>query len=359
MQQSIRLTKTPDGVTLAWAEAGAGHALVKASNWLTHLEYDWNSPIWRHWIHFLAEHFRFIRYDERGCGMTEWDAAEMTFERWGEDLETVIAVAQPQKPFALLGISQGGAAAIRYAVNHPEDVSHLILYGVYAQGKAMRNDPEGEKRWRAIIDLTRLGWGKDNPVYRQLFTSRFVPDANEEQMRWFNELCRRTTRPDIAARIMEERSYIDVTDLLPRVSVPTLVLHARDEEAVPLSQARLIASTVPGAKFVELDSRNHILLESEPAWARFQEEVLSFTGVAAVRDTEDPIFDVLSRREREILTRIAAGCTNIEIGKQLFISEKTVRNHVTRIFEKLDVHSRAQAIVLAKDKKFGVADAAD
>jgi pimeloyl-ACP methyl ester carboxylesterase/DNA-binding CsgD family transcriptional regulator len=357
MQQSIRLTKTPDGVTLAWAEAGSGPALVKASNWLTHLEYDWDSPIWRHWIHFLAEHFRLIRYDERGCGMTEWDVAEMTFERWAEDLETVIEIARPEKPFVLLGISQGGAAAIRYAVKHPENVSHLILYGVYAQGKARRNDPEGEERWRAIVSLTRLGWGQDNPVYRQLFTSRFVPDANDEQMRWFNELCGRTTRPDIAARIMVERSYVDVTDILSEVTVPTLVLHARYEDAVPFSQARLIASNIPGAKFVELDSRNHILLESEPAWERFKEEVLSFTGVAAVRNTEDPIFDVLSRREREILTRIAAGCTNIEIGRQLFISEKTVRNHVTRIFEKLDVHSRAQAIVLAKDKKLGEASA--
>jgi len=359
MQQSIRLTKTPDGVTLAWAEAGTGPALVKASNWLTHLEYDWDSPVWRHWIHFLAEHFRLIRYDERGCGMTERDVAEMTFERWAEDLETVIEVAQPKKPFVLLGISQGGAAAIRYAVNHPEDVSHLILYGVYAQGKAMRNDPEGEERWRAIVALTRFGWGNDNPVYRQLFTSRFVPEANEEQMRWFNELCRRTTDADVAARIMEERTYIDVTDLLPHVAVPTLVLHARDDEAVPLSQARLIASNVLQAKIVELDSRNHILFESEPAWVRFKEEVLAFTGVAPAQDTEDPIFDVLSPREREILTEIAAGRTNIEIGKHLFISEKTVRNHVTRIFEKLNVHSRAQAIVLAKDKKLGVVNAGD
>lgn len=354
MQQSIRLTKSPDGVTIAWAEAGTGPALIKASNWLTHLEYDWDSPLWRHWIRFFAEHFRFIRYDERGCGMTEWDVPDMSSRYWVQDLETVIKVARPQKPFTLLGISQGGAAAIQYAVTHPEDVSHLILYGVYAQGKAVRGDPEGEQRFRAIIALTRLGWGQDNPVYRQLFTSRFIPGASEEQIRWFNELCRRTTRPEIAARIMESRMDIDVVDLLPRVTVPTLVLHARDEEAVPLSQGRLIASSIPGAKFVELESRNHILLEGEPAWERFREAVLAFTGRPfAGSDSEDPIFSILSQREREILTRIAEGCTNIEIGRQLFISEKTVRNHVTRIFEKLDIHSRAQAIVLAKDKRLG------
>ena len=134
MQQSIRLTKSPDGVTIAWAEAGTGPALIKASNWLTHLEYDWDSPLWRHWIRFFAEHFRFIRYDERGCGMTEWDVPDMSSRYWVQDLETVIKVARPQKPFTLLGISQGGAAAIQYAVTHPEDVSHLILYGVYAPG---------------------------------------------------------------------------------------------------------------------------------------------------------------------------------------------------------------------------------
>ncbi len=357
MQQSIRLTKTRDRVTLAWAEAGTGPALVKASNWLTHLQYDWDSPVWRHWMRFFAEHYRFIRYDERGCGMTEWEVGDITPEHWYTDIETVIEVARPEKPFALLGISQGGAAAIHYAVEHPENVSHLILYGVYAQGKAVRNDPEGEQRSRATIALTRLGWGQDNPVYRQLFTSRFVPDATDEQIKWFNELCRRTTTPEIAARIMDARMYVNVLDLLPRVSVPTLVLHARDDEAVPLSQGRLIASSIPGAKFVELDSRNHILLEHEPAWERFKEEVLAFTGQTARRESEDPIFESLSPREREILTRIAEGCTNINIGRQLFISEKTVRNHVTRIFEKLGVQSRAQAIVLAKDKRLGVARA--
>ena len=357
MQQSIRLTKTRDGVTLAWAEAGSGHALVKASNWLSHLQFDWDSPVWRHWIRFFAEHYRFIRYDERGCGMTEWEVKEIAAAQWYDDIETVIEVARPAKPFALLGISQGGAAAIHYAVEHPQDVSHLILCGAYAQGRAVRDNAADLEQLRAVIALTRLGWGKENPVYRQLFTSRFIPGATEEQIKWFNELCRRTTTPEIAARIMEARGQLDIVDLLARVMVPTLVLHARNEEAVPLSQGRLLAARIPGAKFVELDSRNHILLEHEPAWERFKEEVLAFTGQAPHLESEDPLFEVLSPREREILTRIAAGCTNIDIGRQLFISEKTVRNHITRIFEKLGVQSRAQAIVLAKDKKLGVAKA--
>lgn len=349
MRQSIRLTKSIDGTTIAWADAGRGAPLVKASNWLTHLEHDLTSPLWRHWMRFFADHFRFIRYDERGCGMSEWDVGDLSIERSTEDLESVVAVARPQTPFVLLGISQGGAVAIRYAVAHPENVSHLILYGAYARGRALQS-PEVEQRYRAIIALTRLGWGQDNPVYRQVFTSRFVPEATEEQIRWFNELCCRTAKPETAARIMESRLHLDVAGLLPRVSVPTLVLHARNDEAVALSQGRMIAAGIPGAEFVELDSRNHILFEREPAWERFKQAVLSFTGRPAEAAADDPAFAALSPREREVLAGIAEGRTNSEIGKRLFISEKTVRNHVTRVFDKLGVRSRAQAIVLAKDR---------
>lgn len=347
MRQSIRLTKSFDGTTLAWATVGDGPPLVKAANWLTHLQYELDSSVWRHWIEFFAEHYRFIRYDDRGCGMSQAEVAEYSLDRSVQDLENVIEVAQLRKPFVLLGISQGGATAIRYAAAHPQDISHLILYGVYAQGRAVANDREVEERYRAIIALTRLGWGQNNPIYRQLFTSRFIPGASDAQLRWFTDLCRRTVTPEMAARIMESRMHIDVVDLLPKVTMPTLVLHARDDECVAFSQGRLIASGIPDAKFVELDSRNHILLETEPAWVRFKEEVLAFTNPGAQRQAS--VFTTLSPREREVLESIAAGYTNIEIGRRLFISEKTVRNHVTRILEKLGVRSRAQAIVLAKD----------
>ncbi|HEX7238531.1 MAG TPA: alpha/beta fold hydrolase [Gammaproteobacteria bacterium] len=347
MRQSIHLTKSADGTAIAWAHAGSGPPLVKAGNWLTHLEYDAKSPIWQHWIRFFADHYRFVRYDERGCGMSDRNVAELSLDASVQDLEAAIAAARPEEPFVLLGISQGGATAIRYAVTNPGKVSHLILYGAYAQGRAKMGDPEVEQAQRARIALTRSGWGQDNPVYRQLFTSRFIPAGTDEQLHWFNELCRITASADMAARILEFRLYIDVVDLLPRLSVPTLVLHARGDEAVMPSQGRLLAARIPGATLVELDSRNHILLETEPAWARFKEEVLAFTGGSAVEGSE--LFRSLSPRETEILVRIAAGLTNIEIGRELFISEKTVRNHITRIFEKLGVASRAQAIVLAKD----------
>ena len=349
-KQTIRLLKS-GGVTVAWASAGKGPSLVKTSTWLTHLEYDWDSPVWSHWSQFLAEHFHYIRYDERGCGMSQWDVDDVSNEHWLNDLRAVIDAAAPKQPLALLGISQGGATAIQYAVAHPERVSHLILYGAYAQGVGRRNDSEAEKRYSAILELTRQGWGRDNPIYRQLFTSRFIPGATQEQVQWFNDLCRRTTTPELAHRLLEARQTVDIVALLPQVSVPTLVMHARHDEVVPFSQGQLLASTIPHAKFVELDSANHILLDREPAWQRFKEEVLAFTGVGALR--EDPMFSTLSAREREIFSLLARGLTNLDIGRELFISEKTVRNHVTSIFEKLGVRSRAHAIVLAKDNGYG------
>ena len=351
MQQQIRVARTKDGVNLAWASAGSGSPLVRASTWLTHLEYDWESPVWRHWLDFLAGHFHLIRYDERGCGLSDWVVDDYTQPRWFDDFDAVVEASNPDKPFAILGISQGGLAAISYAVRFPENVSHLILYGTYARGWMERSNPDGAQGYKAIVQLTRLGWGQENPVYRQLFTSRFVPEGTPEQLDWFNELCAKTTKPDVAARLLEERGHANITELLPEVNVPTLVLHSSDDAVAPLSEGRLLAAEIPNARFVQLNSKNHVLLEHEPAWERFKEEVLSFTGVVPNEDSEDPIFEVLSPREREILGHVAEGSTNSQIGEKLYISEKTVRNHITHVFEKLGVKSRAQAIVLAKDKR--------
>lgn len=345
------MLRTADGVNIAWAAAGSGYPLVRAATWLTHLEYDWESPVWSHWLEFLAGHFTLIRYDERGCGMSDWEARDYSFRRWFDDFDAVVEAAQPVTPFALLGMSQGAVAAISYAVRHPERVSHLVLCGGYARGWGERDESDDAQRFRAIVQLTRLGWGQSNPVYRQLFTSRFVPGGTPEQIDWFNELCRKTTRPDVAATLLEERTRASVVDLLPQITVPTLVLHARDDAVVPLSEGRLLATRIPGARFVELDSPNHVLLEHEPAWERFRRELLTFVGIEPAGDAEDPLFSVLSPRERDVLMWLAEGCTNAGIGERLFISEKTVRNHVTHIFEKLDVSSRAQAIVLARDKR--------
>ena len=352
IRQRVRFLRAQDDVQLAWAEAGEGPLLIKAANWLTHLEYEWESPLWRHWIRFFTDHFRFVRHDERGCGMSDWDFGELSLERWVGDLESVVAAANAHEPFALLGISQGAAVCVVYAVRHPERVSRLILYGGYARGALRRNEPDAERMYRAIIDLACLGWGKDNPAFRQVFTSRFVPGATVELVDWFNELCRKTTSPANAAELMAARAAIDVTGFLEQVVTPTLILHARDDGVVPVREGRILAAGIPGAQFVELDAKNHILLESEPAWPAFREAVLDFMGVGERPRGEHPVFAALSPREREILTLISDGLGNAEIAERLAISEKTVRNHVSNLFDKLGVWTRAQAIVFAHDRGF-------
>ena len=349
--QRIRYLRTHDGVQIAWADAGSGPTLIKAANWMTHLEYEWESPVWRHWIRFFCDNFRFIRHDERGCGMTDWNVGDLSFDRWVDDLEAIITAAGPPEPFALLGISQGAATCLAYAVRHPQRVSRLILYGGYARGTFRRGDPEKERLYRALIELTRLGWGKDNPAFRQVFTSRFIPGGTDEQLGWFNELCRKTTSPAIAARLLETRATIDVVDLLSQVQAPTLVLHSRDDDVIPIAEGHILAAGIPGAQFVELESKNHILLEKEPAWERFCSEVLEFMGVGAAPG-EDPAFAELSPREREVLALITEGLSNAAIAARLSISEKTVRNHVSNLFDKLGVWTRAQAMVFAHEHGF-------
>jgi DNA-binding CsgD family transcriptional regulator/pimeloyl-ACP methyl ester carboxylesterase len=251
----------------------------------------------------------------------------------------------------LLGISQGGAICAAYAAKHPERVSKLILYGGYARGPLRRGDPEKERFYRALIDIVRFGWDEDNPAFRQVFTSRFIPGGTDEQIGWYNELCRKTTTPEIAEKLFSSRSTIDVTHLLGKVSVPTLVLHSREDAVVPIEEGHVLAAGIPGAQFIELDSKNHVLLENEPAWERFCDEVLKFMGVAASRG-EDPAFAGLSAREREVLALITEGFGNAQIADRLSISEKTVRNHVSNVFDKLGVWTRAQAIVFARDHGF-------
>ena len=351
MRQRIHYVTASDGLRLAWADAGEGAPLVKAANWLTHLEDEWESPVWQHWIRFFSEHFRFVRYDERGCGMSEWKTSDLSLDRWTADLDAVIGAAQPAAPVTLLGISQGAATCVRYAIQHPERVARLILYGGYSRGWQHRG-ADVTRTYRAIVDLVRDGWGKENPTFRQLFTSRFIPGGSAEQLQWFNDLCRKTTTGEVAARIMESRSVIDVRGDLGSVRVPTLVLHARGDEVQPLEEGQLLAAGIPGAEFVELDSRNHVLLEHEPAWRRFCDEVLEFTRAPAPASAEDPAFAALSSRERQILALIAAGLGNAEIAERLAISEKTVRNHTSNVFDKLGVWTRAQAIVFARERGF-------
>ena len=349
MHQTIRFTRSVGNVRLAYAESGAGPPLVKAANWLSHLEFDWQSPVWRHWFGFLSSAHRLIRYDARGCGLSDWDVADLTFAAQVADLEAVVETAHVDR-FALVGISQGGAVAVEYSIRHPERVSHLVLYGAFPRG-ALRRGEQSARQFRALNELVRSGWGQENPAFRRLFATMFVPDASEEQVRWFSDLMRITSEPEIAARIFEASANIDIVDRLASVTVPTLVIHSQDDARVPFAMGREFATGIPGARFVTLESHNHILLESEPAWARFRTAFDEFIGETLTEGDDaarHASFGELTARELDILCHLARGLSNAEIAGRVFISEKTVRNHLTSIFSKLDVDSRAKAIVLAR-----------
>jgi DNA-binding winged helix-turn-helix (wHTH) protein/pimeloyl-ACP methyl ester carboxylesterase len=271
-RQEIRYCTTSDGVRLAYATSGSGPPLVKASNWLTHLDFEWGSPIWRHWYTALSRHHRLVRYDERGNGMSQRDVDHGRFDAWVHDLETVVDAAGLDR-FPLLGISRGGSIAIAYAVKHPERVTHLVLHGAFAAGVNHAGTPQEIEAHSALVSLLRLGWGLNNPAFCKTFTCRFIPEAAPEHQQWFDELQRVSTSPENAARLLERGAEIDVRPLLTQVKAPTLVLHCDRDHAVPPEQGRLLAAEIPGARYVSLPSANHLMLEEEPAWSLFLEEI--------------------------------------------------------------------------------------
>lgn len=353
MDQRIKLCTADDGIRIAYAKSGRGPPLVKTANWLTHLKYDWDSPVWRHWLTELSADHTLVRYDERGCGLSDWDVPEISLESWVRDLEAVVD-AEGLDRFPLLGVSQGAAVAVAYAARHPERVTRMVLYGGFARGRLVADPtPATQREVETLRNLLSMGWGKDNPAFRQMFTTLFVPEAGPEQLEWFTELQRLSTTVENALEIGQTILRIDVSRLAPRVSAPSLVLHARGDAMIPFDLGRELAALLPDARFVPLEGRNHVLLEDEPAWPRFLEEVRGFLGVDERPAEEEPGFPELTDREREVLDAIARGLSNDEIATELYISPKTVRNHITHIFRKLGVDRRAQAIVRAREKGFG------
>ena len=270
-RQEIRYCRTHDGVRLAYAISGHGPPLVKTGNWLNHLEYDWDSPVWHHFFVGLSRNRRLVRYDPRGTGLSDWDVAEISLDAWVNDLTTVVDAAGLDR-FPLFGLSQGCAVSIAYTVRNPERVSHLILCGGFALG-ASKRAPEERDRSNALTTLMRLEWGADNPGIRQMFANHLMPGATKEQTDTFNELQRKTASAECAARYYEAAGAIDVVELLPKIQVPTLVMHARDDAQVPFERGRQLAAEIPRAKFVALQSNNHVLLEQDPATERFFEEI--------------------------------------------------------------------------------------
>jgi pimeloyl-ACP methyl ester carboxylesterase len=271
----VQFCRTSDGVRIAYARVGDGPPLVWAAHWLSHLAFSWESPIWRHWTEEFAKDHSFVHYDERGNGLSDWDNPTFSVDAFVRDLEAVVDALGFDR-FALIGSSKGGATAMAYAARHPERVSQLVLCGAFAQGwRVWGNDAEIERR-EAITTLTRQGWAQDNPAFRQILTSLLLPDATVEEMGSFNELQRISASAENAARLLQSSGDVNVLDLLPGIVAPTLVLHCREDAAMPFAEGGLSASRIPRARLVPLDSRNHVLLPRDPAWAAFVSEVRRF-----------------------------------------------------------------------------------
>jgi pimeloyl-ACP methyl ester carboxylesterase/DNA-binding CsgD family transcriptional regulator len=351
-EQQIRFCKSRDGVRIAYATCGSGPALVWLGHWVRHLKFDWDSPIWRPWLTLLTRRHRVVRYDWRGCGLSDRDGVEFSLERHIEDLEAV-ADDLALKRFVLVGDAGGGVVSMAYAARHPERVTHLVLYGTQTRGVLARKDPKSIAQSRALLDMMELGWNNPTPAYGEFFTTLHMPDTEADRFRSYGDLLRLTTSPANAVALLKAYFEADVSDVVSRIRCPALVLHARQDAIIPFEEGRLVASLIPGARFVPLESRNHILQESEPTWQLLASQIDDFLPVNAAQKPEISLAE-LTPREREILDSIAQGLDNHEIAKQFRISEKTVRNHASVIFEKIGAKSRAHAVALARDAGLGI-----
>jgi pimeloyl-ACP methyl ester carboxylesterase/DNA-binding CsgD family transcriptional regulator len=350
-QQEIRFCTSRDGTRIAYATCGEGPPLVWTGHLIRHLEFDWESPVWRPWHFLLMQGRTLIRYDWRGFGLSDRNGVEFSQQKHLEDLEAVIQAAG-LKRFVLFASAGGGLSAVPYAVRHPEQVSHLILYGCASRGRMARGETAEQAAERqTFLNMIEVGWSNETPAYGQFFTTLHMPDASAEQFRSYHELLRRTTSPANMVGVLRAYFQSDALEGVRQVLCPTLVLHARQDAVIPFSEGRLIASLIPGARFVPLESRNHVLLATEPAWQQFAEVLNDFLPAGSPRPTW--ALDELTAREREILELVAQGSDNGKIADRLKISEKTVRNHVSLIFGKLGVNSRAEAVARARDAGFG------
>jgi pimeloyl-ACP methyl ester carboxylesterase/DNA-binding CsgD family transcriptional regulator len=349
--QRIRFCTSRDGTRIAYATCGAGPPLVWAANLFHHLELDWDSLVWRPWLALLTRRHTLVRYDMRGCGLSDREGVEFSFEKFVEDLESVIDAAGLDQ-FVLFGRAAGSAIGMTYAVRHPDRVSHLALYAGFARHKLAGNPtPQEVEEAQARLKVMELGWPNDTPAYGRFYTSLYMPDAMAEQVQSFADQVRRATSPANAVALLQVFYRIDVREIVPKVRCPTLVLHSRGDSIIPFEQGRSVAGLIPGARFVPLESRNHVLLDTEPAWQQLVEALDDF--LPAPVGTGDLLLDDLTAREREVLELVAQGLDNGTIGTRLHISERTARNHVSAILAKLGINTRAQVIVRAREAGFG------
>jgi pimeloyl-ACP methyl ester carboxylesterase/DNA-binding CsgD family transcriptional regulator len=336
MKQHVRFCTAGDGVRLAYAVHGSGPSLVRVATWLSHLELDWESPVWRHWLQQLGERHTLLRYDERGCGLSDTNIGDPSVDVWVGDLEAVVDAVGLDR-FAMLGVSQGAAIAVAYAARHPDRVSDLVLYGGYARGRRFRGQDKEED---AIIGAIRAGWKAPNPAFRRVFGALFLPNGTAAQTAWYENLLWRTTTAEAAIGLYRARGLMNVCELAPHVRSRTLVMHARDDRVVPAEEGRLLATLIPDARFVLLDSANHILLGDEPAWGVFVSEIEAFLGTSTKAGPPIAVTG-LSARELEVLELASQGLTNTAIADRLFLSVRTVERHLTNVYVKLGVSGKA------------------
>lgn len=339
--QDVRFCRGLDDVRLAWAIHGSGPPIIVVSCWLSHLQHDWRSPVWRHFLRDLGEIATVVRYDERGFGMSDWNVSDFSLEARHRDLEALVE-ATGFKRFALLGMSGGSPVAMAYAARHPERVTRLILYGAVSpepttfEGQKL----DVEETFRSMI---RVGWATEDALFRRVFTRIYIPNASEEQMRWFDDLERMSTSPENAVATRLAHQAVDVAEEIPRIVAPTLILHAVGDRAAPFGNAVKVAREIPDARLVELDSTNHILLADEPAWARFLSEVRAFLGPDRWADDglASNSAEPLSGRELDVLRQAARGLANQAIAAELGLSVRTVERHLSNAYGKLGVAGKA------------------
>jgi pimeloyl-ACP methyl ester carboxylesterase/DNA-binding CsgD family transcriptional regulator len=327
--QQIRFCPAPDGVRIAYAVSGTGPPMLVSTCWLSHLQHDWESPVWRHFLEDIGRFVTIVRYDERGYGLSDWDVTDHSLEARVGDLEAVADDAGFER-FALMGMAQGGPPAIVYATRHPERVSRLMFYGSYAG--AISGGADTEEELDAFVQLIKVGWGRPQHHFRRVFTSMMIPGATEEQMSWLDELQRVAASASTASSALRERSRADCVPLLPDLEVPTLVLHSLRDQMNDFESGRLLATRIAGARLVPLDSDNHIVLGDEPAWSVFVDEVRRFV---APDGRPPPTSDGLSPREREVVGLVAEGRSNDEIAAELHLSVRTVERHLGNVYTKL------------------------
>lgn len=346
----VRFCQSFDGARIAYAVAGDGPPVVMLPNWLTHLEYQWRSVAWQPWLEALSRRYRLIRYDPRGCGLSDRDVRDLSFDTWVRDLDAVVEAAGLDR-FCLIGICQGGPVAIEFAGRQPDRVDKLVLYGTYARGKNRRSTVHLEpQKAKVMLEMMELGWGQEDHSFLRAFATQFQPEGSMEHLRSWCELQRAAASPANAVKLTQVMFDIDVQASAARVKCPTLVAHAERDAAVPVEEGRLLAQIIPGAQFLQLNSANHFMLAGEAAWEALIGALHAFLPSPSA---EAGPFAELTERERQLLDLVARGLDNHQIAAHLGISEKTVRNHVSSIFTKLGVESRAQAIVSARNAGYG------